>query len=376
MTSSSRPPAARDPGAGEGPHEQIATRTVFLFIIGLAVFLYAIRWILLPFVLSAVAAYLCAPVIDWLASRTRCPRSLFAIAAFAVLLAIAAGIAMLGVPLVIRETMVVVTDLGGTIERLARGVIGDRSIEIAGQSMNASELAQAAVAALRDWLGQAGVLFTLASWSFAGLFGVFLTFVLLFYFLQSGPRLARGLFWLMPPEHRGLSERIWSRLDPILRRYFIGVIVVVLYAATAAYIGLDLFLGIEHALFLALLTAILEMIPVVGPAAAVVIAGLAAVRQATGIGAIAAYAVYATVLRLSIDQLLGPVVLGQAAKLHPILVIFCFLSGGLLFGIPGVIMAVPIALAIKATLATLYDEPWDWAAVSREGHADRHGESA
>jgi len=38
------------------------------------------------------------------------------------------------------------------------------------------------------------------------------------------------------------------------------------------------------------------------------------------------------------------------------MIIFCFLSGGLLFGMPGVIMAVPLALAVKTTLATLYDE--------------------
>ncbi|TMJ43739.1 MAG: AI-2E family transporter [Alphaproteobacteria bacterium] len=70
-----------------------------------------------------------------------------------------------------------------------------------------------------------------------------------------------------------------------------------------------------------------------------------------------AYAIYATALRLSIDQLLGPVVLGHAARLHPSVIIFCFLAGGLLFGIPGVIMAVPVALAIKVSLATIYDEP-------------------
>jgi predicted PurR-regulated permease PerM len=52
----------------------------------------------------------------------------------------------------------------------------------------------------------------------------------------------------------------------------------------------------------------------------------------------------------------GPVVLGQAARLHPVVIIFCFLSGGLLFGIAGVIMAVPVALALKVSLATLYDE--------------------
>jgi predicted PurR-regulated permease PerM len=50
-------------------------------------------------------------------------------------------------------------------------------------------------------------------------------------------------------------------------------------------------------------------------------------------------------------------VLGRAGRVHPVLVIFCFLTGGLLFGVAGVILAVPVALAIKVILATLYEEP-------------------
>ncbi len=45
-----------------------------------------------------------------------------------------------------------------------------------------------------------------------------------------------------------------------------------------------------------------------------------------------------------------------AERLHPVLVIFCFLSGAFLFGVVGVIMAVLVALVVKVTLALLYDE--------------------
>lgn len=66
---------------------------------------------------------------------------------------------------------------------------------------------------------------------------------------------------------------------------------------------------------------------------------------------------YATTPAISIDQLFGPLVLGAAARLHPVLVIFCFLSGRLLFGVVGVILAGPMALVVKTTLTVLYDEP-------------------
>jgi predicted PurR-regulated permease PerM len=48
--------------------------------------------------------------------------------------------------------------------------------------------------------------------------------------------------------------------------------------------------------------------------------------------------------------------LGAAGRVHPVLIIFCFLAGGTLFGVIGVITAVPVALVIKTTLAVLYDE--------------------
>jgi predicted PurR-regulated permease PerM len=44
---------------------------------------------------------------------------------------------------------------------------------------------------------------------------------------------------------------------------------------------------------------------------------------------------------------------------HPALIIFCFLAGGVLLGVPGVILAVPLALLIKSALATLYGDADD-----------------
>jgi predicted PurR-regulated permease PerM len=123
-----------------------------------------------------------------------------------------------------------------------------------------------------------------------------------------------------------------------------------------AYLGLGLVLGLHHAFILALLTGVLEIIPLVGPLSAAVIAGLVAVQQAASSWDIWGYVIYATVLRLSIDQLVGPIVLGNAARLRPVLVMFCFLVGGALFGVVGVILAVPTALAVKVTLSVLYSE--------------------
>jgi hypothetical protein len=66
-----------------------------------------------------------------------------------------------------------------------------------------------------------------------------------------------------------------------------------------------------------------------------------------------------------VSRISTQITLGAAARLHPVLVIFCFLSGALLFGVVEVIMAVPIALVVKVTLAPLYDEPTEHALASQ-----------
>jgi predicted PurR-regulated permease PerM len=81
-----------------------------------------------------------------------------------------------------------------------------------------------------------------------------------------------------------------------------------------------------------------------------------AIQEAAGAWNLLGYVVYAVALRISIDQFFGPLVLGRATHVQPPLVIFCFLAGGVLLGITGVILAVPVALGIEVGLAVLYAE--------------------
>jgi len=350
-------PAKRPTGADHEHVERMSTWMAILLVGLAALLLNQLQWVLLPFVISGLLAYITTPAIEWLSARTRLPRAVYAIATFLVLLLFALLLARLGVPSLINGLRNIVTDLQGMVANAARGAIGTSKVTLFGEPMTADQIAQTVVAAVRGSLGDAGRIAALVTASFATMIGSILTLVLLFYFLLGGPQIARGLLMLVPPGQRPLVSHIASQANPVLRRYFIGVIAVVAYASVAAYVGLGLVLGIPHAVFLALITGLLEMIPMVGPVAAAVIAGLVAMRYATGIGPIIAYAIYATALRLSIDQLFGPIVLGAAARVHPVVVIFCFLAGGALFGIVGIILAVPVALVVRITLAILYDEP-------------------
>jgi predicted PurR-regulated permease PerM len=344
-------------GARATPLRETAeVRAVVVTFVALALFVYLIGFIVLPFVIAGIIAYICTPLLDWLAGRTGLPRPLFAVLLFLLLVGLAGFTVAVAGRHLVAETGSTVTDLQGTLDHLLHRAGDGEPLRLFGQSIDLNEAVRAIGDRTHDWLGRPDRLMLVAGYGFAAAIGTFLTVVLLCYFLVSGKSVARGLFWLVPPSRRPLVAQIGGRLDPVLKRYFIGLLVIVIYAVIAAYIGLGVILGIDHAFLLALLTGVLETIPFIGSTTAAIVAGLVSLHTATGLSSILAFALYAVLLRLSIDQIVAPLVLGSAANVHPVLIIFCFLAGAVLLGIPGVILAVPAALTVKATLATLYGD--------------------
>ncbi|HVW54464.1 MAG TPA: AI-2E family transporter [Rhizobiaceae bacterium] len=347
------PEGTRWLSAIHGHIRNISVGTSLAVVIGLIVFFYLVRSVLLPFVLAGIVAYVATPAVDCAARRWHLPRWLPALAVLVALVLLMAVIAYLGGPPLFDEAKSIGGDLKGSIADLLRNILQNRSFTLFGQQFNADKAADAVSKAIQQWMGNDVV--TVASIAFVAFFGFILAWVLLGYFLFDAHRIGRGLQWLVPPRYRPFVARLLDRLNPVLRRYFIGIGLIVLYASCAAYVGLGLFLKLKHAAVLAILTGLLEVIPLVGPAASAVLAGLVAVKEAKGAGAIISYIIYAIALRISIDEFFGPIVLGRAAYVPPVLVIFCFLCGGLLFGVVGVILAVPVALTIREALATTYE---------------------
>ncbi|HZZ60861.1 MAG TPA: AI-2E family transporter [Roseiarcus sp.] len=347
----------REPHSENDASEAVDVVAVLIIALAVIVFFYLIHVVLLPFVFSAVTAFVLTPLVDWLAKSLRTPRIAVALAVFLGVLGLIGLGAYFAIPALVHDGYRAISNLQEVIQRLLENLLGKAPVQILGQPESASDIAAGAVAKLRSLLQQGGTVAALAAWAFGGVFGVFLTLTLFAYFLASGAQVVRGLVRLFPPDWRPVTARILESLRPILFRYFIGIAAVIVYAGCAAYVGLGLFLRLRHAAFLAALTGLLEVLPVVGPALSAVIAGLVAVQEAKSVWSIVTYVIYASALRLSIDQLIGPVVLGNAARVHPTLVIFCFLAGGALFGIVGVILAVPLALTVKVSLAAIYGEP-------------------
>jgi predicted PurR-regulated permease PerM len=321
----------------------------------IAVLLYEIRIALLPFVFAVAVAFVTDPLIKAVQRRLRAPRWPIAAALYLVIVAVLGGAAYW-----IGNTAV--ADLGKILARapeilrhFLKELIGNQGITVFGETYTPDKLVQALTGALQGMIGLS-VVGQAAGFGLSVIFGTFLTLVLMPYFMISAPRLAAGSIWLLPPERRSSVEDLLPKIVPVLRRYLVGLCIVVLYTATVAWIGFGPVFHLPHAVLLAITVGVLELIPVIGPFASATIVGLIAVQQ-SGIWAAAFLFGFAIALRLSIDNLVGPIVLGEAARIHPVVVIISFVCGAILFGVVGLLIAVPVVVCIKTTLEHYYAEP-------------------
>ena len=242
-----------------------------------------------------------------------------------------------------------------TLRKFIEDVVGPNGIALFGKIYRADDVMEA-LSAATEKLVAAGAIVRFGSFGVGALFGLFLTLVLTPYFMISGPRLAAGAIWLIPPERRKSVTDLLPKIIPALRRYLLGIFLVVVYTSVIAWIGFGPIFALPGAVLLAVTVGILEIMPVVGPISAALLVGIVATQQTT-LTAAALLMGFVLALRLSIDNIVGPIVLGHAARLHPVVVIAGFVCGAMLFGVVGLLLAVPTAVCIKIALEHYYAEP-------------------
>ncbi len=356
------PPAApfgrfvRSPAAARMPHRsRVSGWALFAVFVIIAILLYEIRITLLPFVFAVAVAFVMDPVIKAMQQRFGTPRWVGAVLIYFAILAVLAGagywVALTAAP----DLMHILADAPKVLTRLLTEIMGKKGITMAGHTYTPDQIVKEAGAAVVGMLSST-MLGKILSTVGSAVFGLVLLFVLMPYFMISGPRLAAGTIWLLPPERRSSVEVLLPKLVPALRRYLVGVFLVVVFTAALAWIGFGLIFHLPHAVLLSITVGVLEMIPAIGPAISMAIAGLVAIQRASFMGTIFLMA-YAIGLRLVIDNLFGPLVLGQAARVHPVVIIIAFVTGAILFGAVGLLLAVPIVVVIRTALQHYYSEP-------------------
>ena len=321
----------------------------------LCIFLFYVRQVLLPFVIAGALGFLLRPVVAALHARIRpMPRWVSALLVYVLVLACVGGAAYWLAPVVASDFSDLVDHTPDLLHRVVEMISTDGRVSLIGRTLDANAVVENLLQAARSYLlSSAG--FALGAVGVATIFAGVLVLVLLAYFLFSGPGLGHALLWIVPPNHRAEIQRLAIKVAPMLRRYFVGLVLVVVYTSGTAWLVFTLVFGLPHASVLSITVGTLELVPVLGPATSIALVALAAAQQSS-LFSMAGLVAFAIALRLSIDQLVGPLVLGRATYLHPAVIIFAFLSGAAFLGVLGLILAVPVAATIKLVLSHYYEE--------------------
>jgi predicted PurR-regulated permease PerM len=183
-----------------------------------------------------------------------------------------------------------------------------------------------------------------------GLFSLILIVVISIYMLLDFERLEGAIDRRFPP-HGGLP--LTRRIERALAGYVRGQIILSSVIGASAGLGVwvlgatGLVPGADkYALLFGLWTAIIEVIPYIGPwLSAVPPAVYALVVHPLGVVWVAALFVFIYQIE---GHVVVPNVMANALRLHPLLVIFGLLAGGELYGLPGVLLALPTMAALRA----------------------------
>lgn len=277
------------------------------------------------------------PYVEWLVSKG-VPRIVAVIAIMLSILAVLLGLAALVVPAMIDEF----TDLKNNLPEDARDM--EEFLADLGINVELEERARDI-----DWgriiSGQQAVDY--GQRAVAVVFGLLTIFVLTAYLLADAPRMNRFLYQFVPTGREPEVERWLQAMRRVVGGYIRGQVITTISISVYTFVVL-LTTGVDNAVAFAILAGFVDIIPIVGAVIAVVMPTLAAFQDSPETAVIVLVALLA--YQQFEDRILAPRVYGATLNLPPVAVLVAVLIGGQLFGIAGVLLALPGAAVARVIL--------------------------
>ncbi len=177
--------------------------------------------------------------------------------------------------------------------------------------------------------------------------GALLGVLIMYYLIKDGQKLRRSLVGRAPPDQATNLDEFISEACFVVRRYWLGRTIVSGIVATVVGIA-ALLLGLPLVLTLVVVTFVGGYVPYIGA----VVGGALAVAVAlgsNGVGAAIVMLAVALTANLLIENLVEPAVTGRTLHVHPLVVLLVTTVGGIVGGLVGLVMAVPLTvIAAKA----------------------------
>ncbi|MDP2156512.1 MAG: AI-2E family transporter [Nitrospirota bacterium] len=175
-----------------------------------------------------------------------------------------------------------------------------------------------------------------------------------FFILKDWPALLKKIMRWIPSAYVETSIAAMSEIDILAGRYLRGLAIQCSAVGVMASVGLAM-LGVNYPVTLGIVTAAANVIPYVGPIVSCLIACLIAFIQFKTIGAVINVLFLYAGVKLLDDFVVQPLTIGRSVKLHPMLLVITIIAGQQLFGIMGMVLAVP-AVTIIQKVAVIFLE--------------------
>jgi predicted PurR-regulated permease PerM len=331
--------------------------------IGVAVAIAGLWWLLHeplfillgPLALALVFVYLLNPIVGWLHTR-RVPRPLGT--AFAYLVGIGALVAFLVAigPILARQ-------VGGFAEELPSiaAAVGDginrqmTRLGLAGTfsvDLTESGIQEVLAEAFGD-RDQLDVLLrgigAVAGRVFHGVVTIVLAPFLAFYILADLPRIQAGMKRLLPPGQRNDVVDVAQRILTTVGSYFRGQLLVASFVGVATSIGLAV-VGLPFWALVGGIAGVFNLVPLIGPFVGGVIGVIVALTVGAGVGQAVAVIVVMVAVQQVDNHVITPNIVSRTVKIHPVTVMLGLLVAGSMYGILGMLVAIPVIATVKLVL--------------------------
>ena len=329
-------------------------------ILGVALilyFLYQIQSVIGYVAIAAVISLIGRPIVLFLERRLKFKNTIAVIVTMLVLLSLFIGLVGLFIPLVVKQgqnlSLLDIDLLQENIENLYIEILKYfdlHKIDVEQSLKDSNLLSKINFAMIPNFLNS--VLSGLGSFSI----GLFSVLFISFFFLKDSRLFENGILTFIPANKESRWKNSSTKIKDLLSRYFVGLIFQILILFIIYTIGL-LIIGVENPIVIAFLCALLNLIPYVGPliGAALMLTLTMTSNLGESFSDVILPKTFWVFIVFMIGQLIDnfgsqPVIFSKSVKSHPLEIFLVILITGILFGIIGLIIAVPAYTAIKVIL--------------------------
>ena len=336
----------------------VPARTYFTFWGMAAILLLAFVWmfkaVLTPFVLGIAIAYLLEPLVRFFV-KMKMPRLISVILILLSFLIFVVIVITLAAPPLYREASALAESIPGYIDALV--TFSSPYLAMAQEQFGGDYVAHIK-SFLQDNIGKiiqisGGVAGGLANGGQV-IIGFFTTLVLTplvaFFMMQEWPRVTGWVYELIPRENEKVIKDLLKQMNQKISGFVRGQITVAFFLGVIYAIALTV-ADLNYGFLIGITAGFLSIIPMVGSTLGLLVSVIVAWFQMGEWDYVAIIAAIFIVGQIVEGNILTPKLVGDSVGLHPLWVMFALMAGGSLFGILGMLLAVPVAAVVGVLLS-------------------------